>query len=152
VASVHVWGYTGGADTIDLAAKRGMAFQLTNILRDLREDAAVGRTYLPRQELARAGVSESDLRNDRASTRLADLIAAQAARAEAFYEESSPLDARIHADSRPTLVAMTDIYRGLLRKIARDPGRVLRERVSLSLTGKLWIAWRAKRSTRRARG
>jgi len=151
VASVHVWGYTGGAETIELAAHRGTAFQLTNILRDLREDAAAGRTYLPRQELADAGVTPDDLRAGRVSTGFIALVARQAARAEAFYERSAALDARIDADSRPTLVAMTDIYRGLLKKIARDPGRVLRQRVSLSLPDKLWIAWRAKRSMRKVR-
>lgn len=151
VASVHVWGYTGGADTIELAAHRGTAFQLTNILRDLREDAAAGRTYLPRQELADAGVTPEDLRAGRVTTGFVALVGRQVARAEAFYERSAPLDPRVDADSRPTLVAMTDIYRGLLKKIARDPGRVLRERVSLSLPDKLWIAWRAKRSMRKAR-
>ncbi len=62
LASIYIWGFEGGAETQQLAVERGVAFQLTNILRDLREDAARGRTYLPAEELARFGATEADLR------------------------------------------------------------------------------------------
>ena len=62
LASIYIWGFEGGAETQALAVDRGVAFQLTNILRDLREDAARGRTYLPAEDLARFGVTEADLR------------------------------------------------------------------------------------------
>ena len=68
------------------------------------------------------------------------------ARAESYYDQSADLESRIERDCRPTLIAMTEIYRGLLRKVARDPQRVLRERVSLSLFSKLRIGWRAARA------
>lgn len=146
LASVYVWGFEGGEATEQLAIQRGIAFQLTNILRDLREDAARGRIYLPRQELAEMGVSEHDLLAGRASESFRRLMRSQIARAQAFYNESAGLEERISRDSRPTLVAMTEIYHGLLQKVAADPARVLRERVSLSLFSKLRIGWRASRT------
>lgn len=145
VASIYVWGFDGSEEAETLAVKRGVALQLTNILRDLRQDAANGRTYLPREDLAAAGVAADDLLVGRGGPVFEELMRFQIARAERFYAESAPLEARIRADARPTLFAMTSIYHGLLRKITRDPGRVLRERVSLSLLDKLRIASRATR-------
>ena len=146
LASIHVWGFTGGDDTRQLAIDRGVAFQLTNILRDIREDADRGRTYLPQDDLAAAGLTGDDVRAGRADAgRFVELMRQQIARAELYYERSAGLESRIAPDSRPTLVAMTEIYRGLLRKLAADPARVLRERVSLSLFTKVLIGWRARR-------
>jgi phytoene synthase len=148
LASIYVWGFEGGDDTEFLAVQRGAAFQLTNILRDLREDAFKGRVYLPRQELKMMNVAEEDLRQGKGGRHFLDLMRFQIARAEAFYEKSAGLESRISADSRPTLIAMTEIYRGLLKKVAYQPERVLRERVSLSLFSKLRIGWRASRAVR----
>jgi phytoene synthase len=145
LASIYIWGFSGGEATEQLAIERGLAFQLTNILRDLREDAARGRIYLPADELDAAGVTPGDLQNGRGGERFSQMMRAQISRAESFYEKSSSLEERIDAESRPTLIAMTEIYRGLLRKISVDPQRVLRERVSLSLFSKLSIGWRATR-------
>lgn len=146
LASIYIWGFEGGAETESLAVDRGVAFQLTNILRDLREDAARGRTYLPREELAVLKVSEDDLRNTRGGDAFRELMRFQIDRAEAYYQRSKPLEERIQRDSRPTLVAMTQIYHRLLKKVACEPERVLRERVSLSLISKLMIGWRAART------
>jgi phytoene synthase len=143
LASICVWGYDGGAETEALAIDRGVAFQLTNILRDLREDSAGGRSYIPRAELAAFGLSEADLRPGAVRRGLVGLMEFQIARAREFYDRSAPLEARISRDSRATLVAMTSIYRGLLEKIAREPLRVMHERVSLSLVAKLRIGWKA---------
>ena len=148
LASIYIWGFEGGDDTEFLAVQRGAAFQLTNILRDLREDAFKGRIYLPREELATMKVTEDDLRQGNGGKHFLDLMRFQIARAEAFYEKSAGLESRIAADSRPTLIAMTEIYRGLLKKVACEPERVLRERVSLSLFSKLRIGWRATRAGR----
>ena len=148
LASIYVWGFEGGDETEFLAVQRGAAFQLTNIIRDLREDAFKGRIYLPLEELATMQVREEDLRRRNGGKHFLDLMRFQIARAEAFYEKSAPLESRISADSRPTLIAMTEIYRGLLKKVAYQPERVLRERVSLSLFSKLRIGWRASRSVR----
>jgi len=149
VASIHIWGFSGGAETESLAVDRGIAFQLTNILRDVREDAALGRIYLPREDLAAAGLSDEDILRGRGSEKFGQMIRHQAARAESFFEISQPLEERIDRDSRPTPMAMTDIYRGILKKVAADPLRILQERVSLSVLSKLRIAWRATRSAQR---
>jgi phytoene synthase len=147
LASIYVWGFDrsedDGEETCQLAIDRGVAFQLTNILRDLREDAARGRTYLPKEDLIASGVTEADISAGTGGERFLAMMRHQIARAEAYYAKSAPLESRIAQDSRPTLVAMTQIYHGLLRKLAVEPERVLRERVSLSIFTKLMIGWRA---------
>src|SRR5436190_5185882 len=148
VASIYVWGFEGGAETEALAVDRGIAFQLTNVLRDLREDARNCRCYLPRDELAAHGVTEEELRAGPASPRFQEMMRFQIARAEEYYQRSRELESRIARDSRATLSAITAIYRGLLTKIADQPDRVLRERVSLSLMAKLRIGWKACRAAR----
>jgi phytoene synthase len=146
LASIYIWGFEGGTETEALAVDRGIAFQLTNILRDLREDAANGRIYLPTDELAQFGVTADDLRSAKGGERFLDLMRFQIERAESYYTRSAALDERVAADSRPTLITMTEIYRRLLRKVAQEPERVLHERVSLSLLSKLRIGWRAARA------
>jgi phytoene synthase len=148
LACVHIWGFEGGQSTEAMAIDRGLAFQLTNVLRDLREDAAKGRTYLPKEELDRMHVTDQDLLGDGANSgeRFRRLMRMQIERAESYYEKSAGLEERISRDSRPTLVAMTAIYRGLLRKVSRRPERVLDGRVSLSVPRKLLIGWRALRA------
>jgi phytoene synthase len=144
LASIHVWGFEGGEATEAMAIDRGIAFQLTNILRDLREDSGRGRTYLPADELSAMKVSTEDLRDG--GSRFLEMMRFQIERAQSYYERSAALEDRIERDSRPTLRAMTEIYHGLLEKIAADPQRVLSERVSLSVLSKLRIGWRAVRA------
>jgi phytoene synthase len=146
VASIYIWNFEGGPATELLAIDRGVAFQLTNILRDLREDASRGRCYLPHDEMTEMGVTHDDLFQGRTSENLERLIRFQIDRAESLYHSSSPLEEKIEKDSRPTLRAMTDIYHGLLSKISADPQRVLTERVTLSVLSKLRIGWRAVRA------
>jgi phytoene synthase len=146
LASLYVWGFEGGRASEALAIDRGIAFQLTNVLRDLREDAQRRRIYLPADELAAAGIDPAELHAETASPKLAALLKEQVARAESYYQKSAPLDEKINADSRPTLRAMTDIYHGILRKIAADPAVVLTRRISLSPFAKIRIAWRAVRA------
>ncbi|HET6250855.1 MAG TPA: phytoene/squalene synthase family protein [Tepidisphaeraceae bacterium] len=145
LASIFVWGFDGGTETEQLAIERGVAFQLTNILRDLREDAGRGRMYLPQDELASAGIDLEEIRSEQGGEKFRQMMRFQIERAEAYYEKSSSLEKYISRECRPTLIAMTDIYRGLLAKIADEPERVLHERVSLSLFSKLRIGWRASR-------
>ena len=149
LASIKIWGFRGGEETEAMAVARGVAFQITNILRDLREDAARGRLYLPHEDLAAVGLSEEDIYNGRDGEKFVQLVRNQVARIESFYAKSAELESRFEPDSRPTMVAMTEIYHGLLAKIAQDPQRVLRERVSLSLIHKLRIGWRATRAVRK---
>ncbi len=150
LASIHIWGFEGGEETEKLAVARGVALQLTNILRDLREDAQRGRVYLPQEDLKAMGVDPDDLRYGRGGDAFNRLMRFQIERAEAFYAKSSGLEARVAADSRPTLTAMTEIYHRLLHKVASAPELVLHRRVSLSVWAKLRIGWHACRASRAA--
>jgi phytoene synthase len=149
LASIHVWGFTdypaqsGERPTRDLAIDRGIAFQLTNILRDFREDLARGRLYFPAEDFAKFRVPVETLSPK--SPELAEFLEFQVERAESYYHSSAPLAARISADSRPTLSAMTSIYHAILKKIAAKPTVVLAKRVRLSPLAKFLIAWRAMR-------
>jgi len=147
VASLDVFGFEGGDDTLKLGVDRGIAFQLTNILRDLREDAAPPRRrcYLPADELAQFGVTAEGLARGEAERGFPDLMAFQAKRAREYYERSAALEGRVQADARPTLAAMTGIYREILERIAGDPAAVLRGRVRLNAWAKLRIGWKALR-------
>ena len=145
VASLYVWGFEGGEETLKLGVERGVAFQLTNILRDLREDSARGRCYVPSDELVRFGVTAEEIGRGVVTPAFETLMKFQVERAEGFYRRSSPLESRVQIDSRPTLSAMTGIYHGLLLKIAENPARALTRRVGLSTWAKLRIAWRAMR-------
>jgi phytoene synthase len=144
---LDVWGVRDGADggiARELSTKRGVAFQLVNILRDVREDRARGRCYLPADELAANGLDVDGLIAWRDAARCARFMHVQAARAERIFAESAVLDGMVSADAVPTIGAMSAIYRGILRKIARDPRRALVERARLSTLEKSWIALRAR--------
>jgi 15-cis-phytoene synthase len=149
VASLYVFGFERNFDreeTLRLGVDRGIAFQLTNILRDLCEDAGRGRCYIPDEDLKRFGVSTEQIQAGDAGGGFLPLMTHQIARARSYYSSSAPLAGRISPESRPTLAAMTDIYRGILEKIAADPAQVLKTRVRLSGWTKLKIGWRAMRA------
>jgi phytoene synthase len=128
--------------TLDYAAELGLAFQLTNIIRDVGEDARRGRIYLPQDELATAGVSEEDLLNLRTGPAFRQLMAAQHARAEGCYARALALLPAIDRRDQRTGLIMAAIYRTLLEEIARDGFEVLHRRVSLTPLRKLWLAWK----------
>jgi 15-cis-phytoene synthase len=147
---IRVWGYTG-EEAPGLAVDRGIAFQLTNILRDFREDYDMGRVYLPADEMRRMELTARDLRDWSKPDLCAEFIRAQCARAEQYYRRSQPLDRLVTPSCRPTLWAMTEIYHGLLERIAARPHLVARDqRVRLSGWRKAWIALRARRMAREA--
>ena len=144
VICVTIWGATDPRATA-LAVDRGIAFQLTNILRDFVEDAQRGRTYLPADEFRAAGLTPDALLRWTDSGACGRFVIAQIERAAAYYERSAPLDAMITPSCRPTLRAMTAIYRGILGKMAARPFRVvLGRRVRLSVPKKVAIALRAR--------
>jgi phytoene synthase len=129
-----------------LAIDRGLAFQLTNILRDYREDFDQGRVYLPQQDFRAFGLTPRRLRDWSDPDLCAQFVQSQAERAARCYESSRALDEMISPPFRPTLWAMTGIYQGLLVKIRRDPAAVAsRRRVRLSAWRKGAIALRARR-------
>lgn len=128
--------------TLKYANRLGLAFQLTNIIRDVGEDARRGRIYLPQDELAEYGVSEADLLQARGSEAFRRLMEFQYQRAEVTYTEA--LDLLPAADrkaQRPGLV-MAAIYRTLLHEIRADGFQVLDRRTSLPPLRKLWLAWK----------
>lgn len=126
--------------TLDYAHDLGIAFQLTNIIRDVGEDARRGRIYLPIDELERFNVSEADILAARASDDFRNLMAFQAERAEAYYGQAlAKLPAVDRKNQRPGLV-MAAIYRALLREIVRDGFPVLDRRTSLTPLRKAWLA------------
>lgn len=117
----------------------GIAFQLTNILRDVREDAARGRIYLPLDELARHGVPESDLLEGRWSPGLHAFLLEFGDRAEEYYVKARPVFDLVRPDARPTLLIMEEIYHGILHRIRAMDYRVLDARARVSTPRKLWI-------------
>jgi phytoene synthase len=139
---VHIFGFDTRT-VLPLAEKCGVAFQLTNILRDIREDAALGRVYLPDEDLRKFGVSEGDLRIGNRNDAFLRLMRFEAARARAYYDESRPLLDLIHPRSRPSLWALVTIYSRLLERIEGSNFDVFRRRVRLSLIEKSWIVVRA---------
>ena len=142
LCSLHVFGFSDPAAKA-LAERCGIAFQLTNILRDLREDSENGRTYLPEDELARFAVSSATFCSGEADRAFEDFFHFQAARARQYYEQSWPLIGMVDEVSRPALWTMISIYRELLETLDRDPAAVLRGRVSLPAARKAWFAVRA---------
>lgn len=129
----------------ELAEKMGIAFQLTNILRDVRGDYAMGRTYLPREDLAKFGVDAREFRDGKGNQNSVALLHYEADRAREFYREGWTLVPLVSADSRAALWAMARIYSGILEKVrARDAGILNGPRASLSTAGKIWILMRAR--------
>ena len=129
---------------MELSTDRGIAFQLTNILRDLREDHGMGRCYLPADELAQAGLDVASLLAWSDAQRCEAFMQAQVARCVAYYRSSAPLDGMIDGSCRPTLLAMTAIYGGIARRIHDRPRAVVEGRVALSAAAKLLVALRAR--------
>lgn len=136
-----IFGYSD-RKTLKYAHDLGLAFQLTNIIRDVGEDARRNRIYLPQDELAQFGVTEDDLLQGRESAGFNALMAHQVTRARAFYQQAmQALPQQDRKSQRPGLV-MAAIYQKLLHEIERDEFRVLHQRITLTPLRKLWIAWR----------
>jgi phytoene synthase len=142
LVTVHIFGFRS-PEALPLAEKCGIAFQLTNILRDIKEDAALGRVYLPEDELVRFRLSEGDLKSGRRSDRFAAFMDFQIDRAASYYNQSRPLLELVDPEAKNSLWALIAIYRGLLERIAETPTEVLRQRMSLPTSAKLWIVFRA---------
>ena len=132
-----------GADAPQLADALGVALQLTNILRDLREDRAAGRVYLPAEDLASHGVTltlDADGVLDVPAERFAELVGFEADRAERWYQRGLGLLSLLDRRSAACTAAMAGIYHRLLRRIAADPQSVRSQRVSLSPAQKAVVA------------
>jgi phytoene synthase len=132
---LHVFGFRNPRDP-DLAERLGLAFQLTNIIRDVRSDFEMGRIYLPQEDLERFGVREENLRGPM-TAQLRDLLEFEADRAWRFYEEGAPLVQRVDSDSRATLWALVRTYSTLLGRIEERGFDVFSSRVALSSAEKV---------------
>jgi phytoene synthase len=138
---IHIWGFSDERAFVP-AIECGIAMQLTNILRDLKEDLAVGRVYLPQEDLQRFGYTVADLRRGTIDGRFRDLMRYEVARAEGLYAAATELDRWLAPDGRAVFGAMTNIYRGLLDEIKRADGDVFARRIRLTTWRKLRIAGR----------
>jgi 15-cis-phytoene synthase len=135
---IHVFGYRDPAAET-LAEHCGLAFQLTNIIRDVKEDAGLGRIYLPEEDLAKFDLSAPELLNTPDPARFRPLLALEADRAREFYAAGDALIPYISEDSQPALWVLITIYRRLLEKIAEKQYDVFTAKVSLSTLEKLRI-------------
>jgi phytoene synthase len=135
---IHIFGFDDPA-ALPLAERCGVAFQLTNILRDVREDAEHGRIYLPAEDLDRFGVKPEELSGAALSPALRSLLEFEAGRAVAYYREAEPLLIMVHSGSRASLKALIGIYSRLLERISNSGYEVLRERVRVPAWEKIWI-------------
>lgn len=137
--AVGVFGARGRERALDLADRLGVAFQLTNILRDVGEDLAAGRVYLPREDLERFGCDLAAPPGDA----FARLVRFEAARAESWYDDGLALLPLLDRGSAASVGAMSGAYRRLLRRIEREPEAVLTRRLSLPSWEKGWVAARS---------
>ena len=132
----------GDPRTLEYACNLGLAFQLTNIIRDVGEDARRGRVYLPVNELQQFGVPVADILHARYSDNFSRLMTFQHDRAQGYYRTAfAVLPACDRRAQRPGLI-MAAIYRALLEEIRRDGFQVLHQRTSLTPIRKLWLAWK----------
>ncbi|MBM3492848.1 MAG: phytoene/squalene synthase family protein [Armatimonadetes bacterium] len=145
---IRIWGVSDFARATPLAEQCGTAFQLTNILRDVREDAARGRLYVPMEPLARFGVTESDIQRHDTAARVQALIEFEADRAARLYDCCRDLAALIEPDSRAAFLAMYLVYRALLDRISASPTSVMRGRVGLTVAAKVGAVSKALRLAR----
>ncbi len=139
---LQIFGYRTGRAK-ELAEHCGIAFQLTNILRDVREDASMGRIYIPEEDLERFEYTAEDLRSGVVDSRFIRLMTFEANRAQQYYHQAQGLLPLVDPASRPALWAMMEIYESLLKKLCRRRFDVFRSRISLSSTAKTAIAVRA---------
>ena len=142
--SAEIFGYQD-RHTLKYAHDMGMAFQLTNILRDVREDAQRGRIYLPADELDKYGVTAQDLQRPITSDKVQALFQFQADRAREYYSKALKQLPEQDRYAQRTGLIMAEIYQSLLDEIELDGFRVLEHRIQLTPLRKLWLAWRASR-------
>jgi 15-cis-phytoene synthase len=135
---IHIFGYRD-PEAEPLAERCGLAFQLTNIIRDVKEDAGMGRVYLPVEDLAQFGLSASELIASPDPARFRPLLTLEADRAREFYASGDQLIPYISEDSQPALWVLVNIYRSLLEKIAEKQYDVFTAKVSLSRWEKLKV-------------
>jgi phytoene synthase len=141
LACIHIWGFRDPA-ALEPARQCGLAFQLTNILRDLKEDADRDRVYLPQEDLDRFGYTVADLKRGVRDGRFRALMQFEIERAEALYQQAAELEHWLEPAGRRIFSAMLATYAALLAEIKRRDGDVLSTRIRLNWWRKLQIAGR----------
>jgi phytoene synthase len=139
---IHILGFNSPAAQ-KYAEYCGIAFQITNILRDVREDASNGRVYIPEEDLWAFDYSADDLANGVSNERFLRLMRFEASRAQDYYNAARPLLPLVDSSGRPGLSAMIEIYSSILKRIQRNPSDVMTNYVSISKARKLSIAAKA---------
>lgn len=139
---IHVFGFRS-IRALLLAEKCGIAFQLTNILRDVREDAEMGRVYLPAEDLTRFGVTVDQLRSGHEDDNFRRLMGFEGSRARTYFDESAPLESLIDPKSRRSLWALRQIYLTLLARLERANYAVLERRINVPTPTKIALLLRA---------
>src|SRR5512142_2204882 len=140
--SVEIFGYTD-RQTLKYAHDLGIAFQLTNIIRDVGEDARRNRIYLPMDEMQQFGVTAADILNARETENFHKLMAFQVERAQRYYRQAMEHLPAADRKAQRTGLIMAEIYRAVLDEVVASGCHVLKERVSLTTRYKLWLALRA---------
>lgn len=144
IMSVEIFGYEN-RQTLKYAHDLGMAFQLTNILRDIGEDIQRGRLYIPADEMMRFGVSAEDLAQKRMTKQVVQLLEFQAKRAQEYYTAAFSHLPDVDRYRQRSGIIMAAIYQTLLTEITKTGYQVLSQRIALTPVRKLWIAWRVNR-------
>lgn len=139
--SAGVFGYTD-PQTLVYAEKLGLAFQMTNIIRDIGDDARRGRIYLPVNDMQKFDVKASDILNGVYSDRFTALMRFETERTKALYQEAMRLLPEVDRRAQRPGLMMAAIYYALLEEIERDNWQVLHQRISLTPVRKLWLAWK----------
>ena len=142
LVTIHVFEFEN-PKAIQLAEYCGIAFQLTNILRDIQEDIERDRIYLPEEEMQQFGINATLLRDGQITPEMTSFMQFQVNRAKDYYQKAKPLLPLIHKDAQPCLVAMMEIYGNLLLEIEKRRYDVFQERVRLSTSRKLRIGLQA---------
>lgn len=146
LVSIEIFGYKH-ASAYDFAVSLGMAFQITNIIRDVRKDASFGRIYLPQDEMKEFGVQEEDLLNNRFTPELRQLLSFQYQRASAYFERAEKF---LHPEDKPNMIAaqiMAKVYRGILEKAKRLDFNVIDHSAGLHKFQKAFAVWSARKPT-----
>jgi len=148
--SVEIFGYQHRT-TLKYAENLGMALQLTNIIRDIREDAERGRIYLPQDEMQRFNVTTDDLLALKTTPELVALLKFQTERAQQYYQQAMATLPDSDRYTQRTGLIMANIYQATLKEIERDGFQVMQQRVSLTPLRKFWIAWTTAHKQKRWR-
>ncbi|MGD8559192.1 MAG: presqualene diphosphate synthase HpnD [Gammaproteobacteria bacterium] len=146
--AARIFGYQNPA-VLDYAENLGMAFQLTNIIRDIKEDASRNRIYIPRDELQQFGVTEADILESQVNEAMTRLLKFQSERAKQYYDKAFHLLPEQDRYSQRSGLIMAAIYINTLQVIEKDNTRVLDGRISLTPIRKLWLAWTTARSEKK---